>query len=228
MFCADHMFGGPGAADPVSRARAAHATPVKSRGQECPRRTGRIIRANGCGARAGTESSFCAYPGLTSWAKVGRRCRGWSFGPIIRGTLRAVLIFRGRARPRHAGQRPRTGVSALHGEDCPVKRWGARAGPETHFCAYPGLTSWAIVGRPCRGWSLCRSHMFGGPGAGDPVWRARGARATPVRSRGQDCPRYTGKIVRANGCGARAGPEPFFLRLPRTYSWAIIRRPCRR
>jgi len=171
---------------------------------------------------------FCAYPGLTSWAKVGRRCRGWSFGPIIRGTLRAVLIFRGRGRPRHAGQRPRTGVSALHGEDCPVKRWGARAGPETHFCAYPGLTSWAIVGRPCRGWSLCRSHMFGGPGAGDPVWRARGARATPVRSRGQECPRYTGKIVRANGCGARAGPEPFFLRLPRTYSWAIIRRPCRR
>jgi len=32
-----------------------------------------------------------------------------------------------------------------------VKLSGVHAGPQSSFCPYPGLTSWAIIGRPLTG-----------------------------------------------------------------------------
>ena len=155
--CADHMLGGPGAADPVSRTRAARATPVKSRGQECPRRTGRIIRANGCGARAGPEPFFCAYPGLTSWAIICRPCRGWCFVPITCSAGLGLLIpFRGRGQPtprrsKAADRSVRAARGGLSGQTVAAPARGLNRlsaltqdlRPGLKSAALPGLVFWA-------------------------------------------------------------------------------------
>jgi len=66
-------------------------------------------------------------------------------------------------------------------------------GPESFFCAYPGLTSWAINLPPLPGLFFCADNIrwvlipFRGQG--------RLRHISCVNSRGQECPRYTGNVA---------------------------------